>query len=44
MSYNPNTQTITAPVSVYDVQQVLATSDNDVGRLCVHSAINMWAR
>jgi len=44
MSYNPNTQTINAPVSVYDVQQVLATSDNDVGRLCVHSAINMWAR
>lgn len=44
MSYNPNTQTITAPVSVYDVQQALATSEHDVGRLCVHTSINMWAR
>ena len=44
MSYNPNTQTINAPVSVYDVQQALATSEKDVGRLCVHTSINMWAR
>lgn len=44
MSYNSNTKTITAPVSVYDVQQALATSEKDVGRLCVHTSINMWAR
>lgn len=44
MSVNPAKTLITAPVGVYDVQQVLATSDNDVGRLCVNSAINMWAR
>lgn len=44
MSVNPAKTLITAPVGVYDVQQVLATSDNDVGRLCVHSAINMWAK
>lgn len=44
MSVNTAKTLITAPVGVYDVQQVLATSDNDVGRLCVNSAINMWAR
>lgn len=44
MSVNPAKTLITAPVGVYDVQQVLATSENDVGRLCVNSAINMWAK
>lgn len=44
MSYNSNTKTITAPVSVYDVQQALNTSENDVGRLCTHQNINMWAK
>lgn len=44
MSFNPNNQTINAPVSVYDVQKALSTSENDVGRLCRHDNINMWAR
>ena len=44
MSYNSNTKTITAPVSVYDVQQALSTGDHDVGRLCVNTGINPWAK
>lgn len=44
MSVNTAKTLITAPVGVYDVQQVLATSDNDVGRLCVNTGINMWAK
>lgn len=44
MSYNSNTKTITAPVSVYDVQQALNTGDHDVGSLCVNTGINPWAK
>lgn len=44
MSYNPNTKTINAPVSVYDVQQALSTGDHDVGTLCVNTGINSWAK
>ena len=35
---------ITPPVSIYDVQRALGTSENDVGRLCQHANINMWSR
>lgn len=35
---------ITAPVSIYDVQQVLGTSDNDVGTLCKKNNVNKWAK
>jgi hypothetical protein len=35
---------ITAPVSIYDVRRALNASANDVGRLCAHQKINMWAR
>lgn len=42
MAYNNNV--ITAPVSIYDVQRALNASANDVGRLCSHQNINMWAR
>lgn len=31
-------------VSVADVQTVLGTSKNDVGQLCTHDSINMWAK
>lgn len=43
--YVDTTVTPNLGVSVADVQTVLGeTSENDVGRLCTHSAINMWAR
>ena len=35
---------ITAPVSIYDVQQALSTSENREGGLCTHANINMWAK
>lgn len=35
---------ITAPISIYDVQQALGVSLTDVGRLCSSPAINKWAR
>lgn len=35
---------ITAPVSIYDVRRALNASANDVGRLCAHQKINMWAK
>lgn len=36
--------TITAPVSIRDIQRALGTSIPDLGRLCRHSKINMWAK
>lgn len=42
MAYSNNV--ITAPVSIYDVQRALNASANDVGRLCTHQNINMWAK
>lgn len=44
MSYNSSTKTITAPVSIYDVQQALNTTEKDLGKLCRHDNINMWAK
>lgn len=35
---------ITAPVSIYDVQRALGSSSPDLGTLCKHSAINVWAK
>lgn len=35
---------ITAPVSIYDVQQALGNSSGDLGTLCQASSINMWAK
>lgn len=34
---------ITAPVSIYDVQQALGTSHTDIGSLCRSEKINPWA-
>ena len=31
------------PVSIYDVQRCLGTSDNDLATLCMKSNINMWS-
>lgn len=42
MAYNNGI--ITAPVSVYDVQRALGVGSPDVGTLCKHANINMWAR
>ena len=35
---------ISAPVSIYDVQQALGTNECDLGSLCRHASINMWAK
>lgn len=43
MSYNTETQIISAPVGVGDVQTALSTSDNDLYHLCTNSNINMWS-
>lgn len=42
MAYNNGI--ISAPVSIYDVQMALATSECDLGSLCTHININMWAK
>lgn len=42
MPYSDNI--ITAPVSIYDVQRALSTSENDLGRLCRHANINRWSK
>ena len=31
-------------VSIYDVEQALGTSETDLGSLCKHANVNMWAR
>lgn len=35
---------ITAPVSIYDVEQALGDSSTDLGTLCQSTRINKWAR
>ena len=35
---------ITAPVSIYDIQQVLGESSSDDGTLCRSNNVNMWAK
>ena len=44
MSYDPNTRKITAPVSIYDVQQALGTSHSDVRSLCESGNVNKWSK
>lgn len=44
MAYNSSTKTITAPVSIKDVQQCLGVSDTDLGTLCKKSVINKWSK
>lgn len=44
MSYNSTTKTITAPVSIHDVQQCLGVSDNDLGTLCSHANVNPYSK
>lgn len=39
-----NSGYITAPVSIYDVQQTLGTSANDLGTLCRRSEVNSFAK
>lgn len=39
-----NNGIITAPVSMYDVQQVLGESSTDLATLCLSNNINMWAK
>jgi hypothetical protein len=34
---------ITAPVSIYDVQQVLGENSTDLATLCKSSKINKWS-
>lgn len=35
---------VVKPVSIYDVQRALGTSENDLGTLCTRTSINMWAK
>ena len=44
MPYNPTTREVTAPVSIYDIQQVLGANNNSIGNLCTNSRVNMWAK
>ena len=37
-------EVIQAPVSIDDVQKVLSTNDNDIGKLCTNASINMWSK
>ena len=39
-----NNGKIAAPVSIYDVQQVLGVSGGDLAAICVANSINKWAR
>ena len=44
MAYDSNTQIISAPVSVYDVQRALGNGSSDVGTLCKANTVNKWAK
>ena len=39
-----NTISGSSSVSIYDVQEVLNTTDNSLQELCTHSSINKWAK
>ena len=43
MPYDSNKKLITAPVGIYDAQQALNTSVDDVGGVCTRPNINKWA-
>ena len=42
--YVDTSKTPNEGVGIYDVQRALSTSRHDVGELCTHDNINMWAR
>ena len=45
MAYNPSDQSISDPVSIYDVQKCLGISQGDLGTLITNAAnINKWAK
>lgn len=44
MAYDSTTKLITAPVSFYDVQRCLATSEQTLKGLCTHANINKWSK
>lgn len=44
MAYNPTTRIITAPVSIYDLQQALGVSSQDLATLCENQNVNKWSR
>lgn len=44
MSYDRNTQRISAPVGMYDIQQALSQGSPDLMTLCRASNINIWSR
>lgn len=44
MAYDSNTQIISAPVSIYDVQQAIGNASPDLGTLCRAGTVNKWAR
>ena len=44
MAYNSSTKTITAPVSIHDVQQALGKTYKDAKTLCLQSNVNMLSK
>ncbi len=42
--YDSSKQKVTKPVSIYDVQRSLGTSERDLGSIATSSLINKWAR
>lgn len=44
MAYNNDTEQITAPVSIKDLQQCFGLSDTDLGTLITKANINKWAK
>ena len=44
MAYDPVSAIISAPVSIYDVQQCFGSGRNDVGGLIANININKWAK
>lgn len=44
MAYDPVSAIISAPVSIYDVQQCFGSGRNDVGGLIANVNINKWAK
>lgn len=44
MAYDPTSRSISAPVSIYDVQRALGISKKDLGELCQAQSINQWSK
>ena len=43
MAYNPSTQVISQPVSIYDVQKCFGLTSPDLATLILNANINMWS-